>query len=69
MRARHGRRTVTMVLSLGTILGLVMLVPRASAGESERPMRWQTSIPITFTSGASYNQAGTSVDISDDLGW
>jgi hypothetical protein len=58
-----------MVLALGTVLGLVMLVPRAVAGESERPMRWQTSIPMTFTSGASYDSQGTSVDVNDDLGW
>jgi hypothetical protein len=70
MRARHGRRTVTMVLALGTVLGLVLLAPRAAAGESERPMRWQTSIPITFTSGADYSSdEGTGVKVHDDLGW
>jgi hypothetical protein len=59
---------VTMVLALGTVLGLVMWVPRAAA-ESERGTRWQTSIPITFTSGGSYTSELTSVDINDDIGW
>jgi len=69
MRARHVRRTVTMVLALGTVLGLVIWLPRAAA-ESERETRWQMSIPITFTSGASYDSdAGTSVDVNDDIGW
>jgi hypothetical protein len=69
MRARHGRGTVTMVLALGTVLGLIVLAPRATAGESERPMKWQMSIPMTFTSGASYTSQETSVKINDDLGW
>jgi len=70
MRAKAGRRTLTMVLALGTILGLASWVPRVAAAESERAMRWQSSIPITFTSGASFDaDAGTSVDVNDDLGW
>src|SRR6187401_2633923 len=69
MRATAGRRTVTMVLALGTILGMASWVPRAAAAESERAMKWQGSIPITFTSGASYDSEFTSVDVSDDLGW
>jgi hypothetical protein len=58
-----------MVLALGTVLGLIVLVPLAAAGESERPNRWQSSIPLTFTSSSSYDSTFTSVDISDDLGW
>jgi Outer membrane protein beta-barrel domain len=69
MRATAGRRTVTMVLALGTILGLASWVPRAAAAESERATKWQGSIPITFTSGASYDSEFTSVDVNDDLGW
>lgn len=69
MRARHGSRTVTTVLALATVLGLVIWIPRTSAAESDRGMHWQGSIPITFTSGASFSQDGTSVDVHDDLGW
>jgi hypothetical protein len=58
-----------MVLAVGTVLGLAMVAPRTSAGESERGMHWQGSIPITFTSGASFDKDSTSVDVHDDLGW
>lgn len=69
MRATHGRRMVTMALALGTVLGLAGWIPRAAA-ESERGTKWQTSIPLTFTSGGSYDsEEGTSVDVNDDLGW
>jgi opacity protein-like surface antigen len=70
MRATTCRRTVTMVLALGTVLGMASQVPRAVAAESEREAKWQFSIPITFTSGASYDgEEGTSVDVNDDIGW
>ena len=69
MRARHGRRTVTTLLAFGTILGLVLLDSTGRRRESERPMRWQSSIPLTFVSGADYSSQGTSVKINDDLGW
>ena len=70
MRARHGRRTVTMVLALGTVLGWVVWAPRADAQQNDREAKWQMSIPLTFTSGASYDsQEGTKVDVNDDLGW
>jgi len=69
MRATHGRHTVTTVLALATVLGLASWAPRAAAGESERPMKWQMSIPITFTSGASYDSEGTGIDVNDDIGW
>ncbi len=70
MRVRHGRQTVTMLLALGTALGLVSLIPRAAAAESDREQKWQTSIPITFTSGSSYDSGnGTKVHVNDDLGW
>jgi opacity protein-like surface antigen len=58
-----------MVLAFGTILGVASWIPRAAAGESERAGRWQGSIPITFTSGSSFDSQGTSVDVNDDLGW
>jgi len=57
-----------MVLALGTVLGLVSWVP-AAAAESERATKWYGSIPITFTSGASYDSEFTSVDVNDDVGW
>ena len=69
MRATAGRRTMTMVLALGTVLGLASWVPRAAAAESDRAMKWQGSIPITFTSGGSFDSEFTSVDVNDDLGW
>jgi len=70
MRATFGRRTATMVLALGTVLGMALQVSRVDAAESERATKWQASIPITFTSGTSFNSdEGTSVDVSDDLGW
>jgi len=58
-----------MVLALGTIVGVTTWVPRVAAAESERAQKWQGSIPLTFTSGASYDNNGTSVDLNDDLGW
>jgi hypothetical protein len=59
-----------MVLALGTILGMAAWVPRAAAAESERAMKWQGTIPITFTSGASYESDDrTSVQVNDDIGW
>jgi len=70
MRARYGRRTMTMALALGTVLGLVIAVPRADAADDDREGRWQTSIPITFTSGGSWDSGdGTKVHVNDDLGW
>ena len=69
MRAKVGRRTMTMVLALGTVLGMASWIPRVAAAESERGMKWQGSIPITFTSGASYDSEFTSIDVNDDLGW
>ena len=63
-------KTLPMVLALGTALGTALLVPRADAAESERPEKWQTSIPITFTSSSNYDsEEGTSIDVNDDLGW
>jgi opacity protein-like surface antigen len=58
-----------MILALGTVLGMALWIPRASAEESERGMKWQMTIPITFTSSSSYDSDGSSVDINDDLGW
>ena len=69
MRVTAGHRTLTMVLALGSILGMTAWIPRAAAAESERAGKWQGSIPLTFTSGSSYNSDGTSVDVNDDLGW
>jgi hypothetical protein len=62
-------RTWTIVLALGTVLGIASWVPQAVAAESERAMKWQSSIPITFTSGGSWDSAGSSVDMNDDVGW
>jgi opacity protein-like surface antigen len=69
MRAIAGRRTLTMFLALGTVLGMAPWVSRVAAAESERAGKWQGSIPITFTQGADYSSEGTSVNINDDLGW
>jgi len=70
MLARHGRHMLTGFLAVGTVLGLAIGVPRAAAAESERPMKWQASLPFTFTSGSSYDsQEGTSIKVNDDLGW
>jgi opacity protein-like surface antigen len=70
MRTTASRLTLTMVLALGTILGMASWVPSASAAESARALKWQVSIPITFTSGASYDsEESTSFDLNDDVGW
>lgn len=69
MRAREDRGTVVPVLVLGMVLGLAAWAPQAVAAESDRAMKWQASLPITFTSGASYDNAGTSVNVNDDVGW
>ena len=63
------RRMMTLVLALGTTLGMAAWLPRVAAADSERAQKWQASIPLTFTSGASYNNDGTSLDMNDDLGW
>jgi len=60
---------VMMVLSLGTILGIAAWVPPAAAAESDRALKWQVSVPITFTSGASYDSKESSFKLNDDLGW
>lgn len=53
-----------------TMLGLAMVTPGAAAGDSQRAMKWQFSIPVTFTSGGSIDgEDGTSLDVNDDLGW
>lgn len=63
-------KTLTMVVALGTALGMVLLAPPAAAAESDRPTHWQMSIPITFTSSSNYDsEEGTSIDVNDDLGW
>jgi hypothetical protein len=59
-----------MVLVLGSILGMAAWAPPAAAEDSDRAMKWQFSIPITFTSGETFDgEAGTFVDINDDIGW
>jgi hypothetical protein len=55
MRTTAGRLTLTMVLALATILGMAAWVPTAGAAESDRAGKWQVSLPITFTSGATYD--------------
>jgi hypothetical protein len=60
---------MTMILALGMTLGMAAYLPRVTAAESERAQKWQGSIPLTFTSGANYDEHGTSVDLNDDLGW
>ena len=69
MRTTAGRRTMTMVLVLGTILGMAAWVLPAAAQESTRAGKWQVSIPITFTSSSSYDSDESSFDVNDDLGW
>ena len=71
MLVRRGRRTTTMLLALASIMILASAVTNAAAAnESEREGHWQFSVPITFTSGSSYDsQEGTSINVSDDLGW
>lgn len=70
MRTTAGRAMWTMVLALGTILGVAAWVPPAAAQESTRAGKWQISLPVTFTSGASYSsEEGTKIDVNDDLGW
>ena len=70
MRGTHGRRTLMMVLAVSSCLGMLLASPQATAADSSREMRWQFSLPITFTSGSGYDSAdGTSIDVSDDVGW
>jgi outer membrane protein with beta-barrel domain len=69
MRERHGLSRPTMILALGTILGMVLLTPWANAADSQRAGRSQFSFPIVFTSGSSYDSDFSSVDINDDVGW
>ena len=55
---------------LAAVLGVAVWASPTPAADSERAGKWQTSIPITFTSGVSYDaEAQTSVDIQDDVGW
>ena len=69
MSVRRPHLTMTMMLALASILVLTAALP-AAAAESERDTHWQFSVPVTFTSGASYDsQEGTSININDDLGW
>ena len=63
------RRTFTMVLGLATIMAMAAWAPTARAAESDRAGKWQVSIPITFTSGASYDSDESSFKLNDDLGW
>lgn len=69
MRTKADRRTLTMVLALGAILGMTAWVPPAVAEESTRAEKWQASLPITFTSGANYDSDESDFELSDDLGW
>jgi len=69
MRMTAGRRMVMMVLSLGTILGMAAWAPPAAAEESDRAMKWQVSVPITFVSGTTYDSKESSFKLDDDLGW
>jgi hypothetical protein len=59
-----------MFLVFGTLLGTALLSPDAGAQTVARAMKWQFSLPITFTGNESFDgQQGTSVEVSDDLGW
>ena len=52
------------------LVGLAVWAPRVAAADSQRAMKWQFSIPMTFTSGASIDgDNGTKLEINDDLGW
>jgi len=70
MRAQPRHRTVQLAAVFATLLAVAVLTPRTAAAEIERGMKWQSSIPMTFTSGGTVNgENGTSFDINDDLGW
>src|SRR5262249_48222831 len=70
MRATDSRRMTMMLVALGTVLGIALGIPAAAAGASDRAGHWQMTIPMTFTSGASYSgDGGTTVDVDNDLGW
>ncbi|HEX4826238.1 MAG TPA: outer membrane beta-barrel protein [Candidatus Polarisedimenticolaceae bacterium] len=60
-----------LLLALGSVLVFMSAVPRAAAADdSDREHRWQFSVPVTFTSGSSYDsQEGTSVDVDKDVGF
>jgi opacity protein-like surface antigen len=58
-----------MTAVLATVLGMCLCAPSILAGESDREGRWQMSVPITFTSGATVDgQQGTSFKLNDDVG-
>ena len=70
MRVQSVLRSMTMAVAFATILGMLLSAPSTVAGESERVGKWQSSIPITFTSGATVDgESGTSFELSDDLGF
>jgi hypothetical protein len=70
MRATDRSWTKTTTLLLGAVLGMALAAPRTVAAESMRGTRWQFSVPVTFTQGGSFDgEAGTTVDVNDDLGW
>jgi len=63
-------RWTTLAVVVGTVLGLGLLAPWTAAADSQRAMRWQFSVPLTFTSGGTWDsEDGTKVSMNDDLGW
>src|SRR6185295_9566601 len=70
-RMRGKRSHLGMSLAvLGAVRAMVLWAPGAAATDSQRAMHWQFSVPLTFTSGGSWDgEDGTSVSMNDDLGW
>jgi len=70
MRPNRNRRPA-LLLVLGTLLlGLAFSVPQSEAQTAARAMKWEFTIPITFTSSENFDgENGTSLDINSDVGW
>src|SRR5262249_38657361 len=70
VRKETKMRFIPLALVLATVLGVALSAPSVGAADSDRAMKWQMTVPITFTSGATIDgEQGTSFDVSDDIGW
>ena len=69
MRGKRSHLGMSLAV-VGAVVAMVLWAPGAAATDSQRAMHWQFSVPLTFTSGGSWDgEDGTSVSMNDDLGW
>ena len=70
MRALSRQGTVKQAAVLATVVGMAVWAPRTAAADSQRALRWQFSVPVTFVSGTTFDaQEGTNFKLNDDVGW